>query len=269
LNGEATTPLANLRREYGADRLSFKKRRISMDLRGAVGIVTGASSGIGWATAELLSEAGANLVVTARSGDKLTQLVADLTSKAVAVAGDIAEASMPQKLVDAACEQFGKLDFVFNNAGIMNIGSIDEVDDESMASMVRVNCEAAVRMAYTALRKFKSQGHGDLINTSSILGMKVRPTVGVYAGTKYAIEAMSESLRMELSGTGIRVMVIEPGYTATHLQSHWSDEQQEMLKAMETPLQPTDIARAVKFMLEQPPHVIVPRLLMVPVDQQI
>ena len=185
------------------------------------------------------------------------------------MASDIADPESPRTLIDTAIDRFGKLDFVFNNAGIMNLGTIEEVDDDAMANMIRVNYEAAVRMAYVALRRFKSQGHGDLINTSSILGMKVRPKVGVYAGTKYAIEAMSESLRMELTGTGIRVMVIEPGYTATQLQSHWTEEQQQMLKAMETPLQPVDIARAVKFMLEQPPHVIVPRLLMVPVDQQI
>ena len=90
-----------------------------------------------------------------------------------------------------------------------------------MTSMIRVNFEAATRMAYAALRVFKKQRRGDLITTSSILGLKVRPTVGVYAGTKYAVEAPSESLRMELAGTGVRVMVIEPGYTATHLQEHW------------------------------------------------
>lgn len=232
--------------------LRSKKGGETMNLADSVGIITGASSGIGWATAQALSEAGARLVVTARSVQRLEQLVHELAGDAAAVAGDIASPGMPQQLIDAALDRFGKLDFVFNNAGIMHIGAIDEVDDERMAQMIRVNCEAAVRMAYAALRRFKSQGHGDLINTSSILGMKVRPGVGVYAGTKYAIEALSESLRMELAGTGIRVMVIEPGYTDTKLQSHWTDAQQEMLKAMK-PLSPEDIARAVKFMLEQPP----------------
>jgi NADP-dependent 3-hydroxy acid dehydrogenase YdfG len=238
-----------------------------MELNGSTGIITGASSGIGWATARLLSNAGARLVVTARNEQRLSELTDGLTGDAEVVAGDIADPELPRKLIDTATTRFGRLDFVFNNAGIMNIGAIEEVDDEAMARMIRVNCEAAVRMTYAALRCFKSQGHGDLINTSSILGMKVRPTVGVYAGTKYAIEAVSESLRMELAGTGIRVMVIEPGYTATKLQSHWTDTQQEMLKVMQHPLQADDIARAVKFMLEQPPHVIIPRLLMVPVDQ--
>lgn len=133
--------------------------------------------------------------------------------------------------------------------------------------MIRVNVEAATRMAYAAVRLFKEQGHGDLITTSSILGLKVRPSVGVYAGTKYAVEALSESLRMELAGSGVRVMVIEPGYTQTHLQEHWNDEQKEGLKAMSKPVQPVEIAGAVKFMLEQPPHVVIPRLLMVPAEQ--
>jgi NADP-dependent 3-hydroxy acid dehydrogenase YdfG len=240
-----------------------------MQLSGAVGIITGASSGIGWATAKTLSEAGAKLVLSARRGDLLEKLVNEVTGQAVAVEGDIVDAALPQKLINTAQDGFGQLDFVFNNAGIMNIGAVEDVDDDAMATMIRVNYEAAVRMSYAALRLFKRQGHGDLVTTSSILGMKVRPTVGVYAGTKYAVEAMTESLRMELAGTGVRVMVIEPGYTATKLQSHWTSEQKEMLKAITKPVQPEDIAGAVKFMLEQPDHVIIPRLLMVPAEQLI
>jgi NADP-dependent 3-hydroxy acid dehydrogenase YdfG len=240
-----------------------------MDLSGAVGIITGASSGIGWATSKLLSEAGAKLVVTARRAEELGRLVEECPGDAVAVDGNIADPAIPQKLVDTAVDRFGQLDFVFNNAGIMNIGPIDDFDDEAMTTMIRVNYEAAVRLAYAALKVFKAQGRGDLITTSSILGMKVRPTVGVYAGTKYAVEALTESLRLELAGTGVRAMVIEPGYTATHLQSHWDPAQKEMLKAMTHPVQPEDIARAVKFMLEQPDYVVIPRLLMVPVQQQL
>ncbi|MFO7902438.1 MAG: SDR family oxidoreductase [Planctomycetota bacterium] len=240
-----------------------------MDLSNAVGIVTGASSGIGWETCKTLSEAGARLVVSARSSEKLNQLVEQLPNQASAVSGDIVDPAMPRRLIEAATGGFGKLDFVFSNAGIMNIGSVDEVDDEAMTRMIRVNYEAAVRLAYAVLRVFKKQGHGDLITTSSILGMKVRPTVGVYAGTKYAVEALSESLRLEFAGTGVRVMVIEPGYTSTQLQSHWTEQQKEMLRKTSQPVQPADIARAVKFMIEQPGNVIIPRLLMVPMEQTI
>jgi len=240
-----------------------------MELSGAVGIITGASSGIGRATAKVLSEAGAKLVVTGRRKEVLDQLVNEVAGDAVAVAGDITDPDLPRTLIDTAVDRFGRLDFVFSNAGIMNIGSVDEVDDEAMTSMVRTNVEAVVRLGYAALKVFKAQGHGDLITTSSILGMKVRPTVGVYAGTKYAVEAMTESWRMELAGTGVRAMVIEPGYTLTELQSHWKPEQKKMIKSITQPVQPADIARAVKFMLEQPPYVIIPRLLMVPAEQTI
>jgi NADP-dependent 3-hydroxy acid dehydrogenase YdfG len=240
-----------------------------MELDSAVGIITGASSGIGWATAKLLSKAGARLVVTARRGEVLDRLVGEIEGEAVAVAGDITNPALPTALTNVATERFGRLDFVFSNAGIMNIGSVDEVEDDAMTSMIRVNYEAAVRMAYAAIKVFKPQGRGDLITTSSILGLKVRPTVGAYAGTKFAIEAFTDSLRMELAGTGVRLMVIEPGYTSTELQSHWKPEQKEMLKGITRPVQPDDIARAVQFMLEQPDYVVVPRLLMVPVDQML
>jgi len=240
-----------------------------MELSGAVGIITGASSGIGWATSKVLSEAGARLVVTARREEVLDRLVGELAGEAVAVAGDVTDPALPQTLIDRAVSTFGRLNFVFSNAGMMNIGTVDEISDDAMTSMIRTNVEGAVRLGYAAMKVFKSQGHGDLITTSSILGMKVRPTVGVYAGTKYAIEAMTESWRMELAGTGVRAMVIEPGYTLTDLQSHWKPEQKAMLKSITQPVQPADIARAVKFMLEQPPHVIIPRLLMVPAEQTI
>jgi len=240
-----------------------------MDLSGKVGIITGASSGIGWETAKMLSEAGARLIVSARSTEKLDRLVEQLPGEAAAVSADIVDPAIPQTLVHAATENFDGLDFVFSNAGIMSIGSVDEVDMEAMSRMIQVNYDAAVRLAYTVLRFFKKQGHGDLITTSSILGTKVRATVGVYAGTKYAVEAMTESLRLEFAGTGIRIMVIEPGYTATQLQSHWTEKQKDSLRAMTHPLDPADIARGVKFMLEQPENVIIPRMLMVPVQQQL
>ncbi|MEX0776247.1 MAG: SDR family oxidoreductase [Phycisphaeraceae bacterium] len=240
-----------------------------MQLKDKVAIITGASSGIGWATAKELSAAGMKLVLTARRAKQLEALEKELAGPCVAVDGDITDPQLPAVLLDTAQQRFGQVDVVFNNAGVMNIGTVDDADVEALASMIRTNVEAATRVAYAALRVFKKQGHGDLVNTSSVLGMKVRPGVGVYAGTKYAIEAMSEALRLELAGTGVRVMVIEPGYTATSLQSHWTSKQKEPLKGVEQPVQPEDIARAVKFMLEQPAHVLVARLLMVPAQQQL
>jgi len=207
------------------------------------------------------------LVISARRAAALQELVDQLDGRAVAVPGDIDDEHMPQKLIDTAVERFGRLDVVFNNAGIMNIGGIDKIAVDDMVKMIHVNVEAMTRLAYLALRHLKAQGSGYLINTSSILGTKVRPGVGAYAGTKYYVEALTEALRMELAGTGVCVTAVQPGYVRTELQQHWTDEQKEPLKNIDRPLAPEDIARAVKFMLEQPEHVAVPAILVTPADQ--
>ena len=236
-----------------------------MSLEGKVAIITGASSGIGKGVALQLGGAGMKLVLNGRRGDRLEELAGEL-SEAEPVSGDLTANSLPQSLVDAAVDRFGQLDVVFNNAGIMDTAPIDSADVERLCANVRVNLEAAVRMAYTALRHFKNQGSGYLITTSSILGTKVRPTAGVYAGSKYGVEALTEALRMEVAGSGVRVGCIEPGLVNTELQDHFEVHPRDML-GMEQPLEPEDIARCVRFMLEQPPHVSIPRLMVLPSEQ--
>jgi NADP-dependent 3-hydroxy acid dehydrogenase YdfG len=237
-----------------------------MQMYDKVAIITGASSGIGRATAHALSAAGMKLVLTARRGKELEKLAAELPGQSVCVDADIVEPGTAPLLVDTAVQRFGSCDVVFANAGIMNIGSIEDADIDALCDMVRVNIDAVVRVAYAALPQMKKQGRGDLIITSSILGQKTRPTVGVYSGTKYAVEAMTESLRMEMAGTGVRVMTIEPGFTTTDLQSHWTRQQREPLKAIPRPLRPEDIARSVRFMISQPDHVTIPKMLVMPAD---
>jgi NADP-dependent 3-hydroxy acid dehydrogenase YdfG len=227
-------------------------------------IITGASSGIGEATARLLDAAGMKFVLTARRQSELERVAATLNHAAV-VPGDITDAAMPRKLLDTALETFGRLDAVFNNAGVMNIGSVDEADIDALCTMVRLNVEAVVRISYTVLRHFKKQGNGFLVNTSSLAGLKTFPHVGVYNGTKFAVEAMTDALRMELAGSGVRVSVIEPGRTATHLFDHWREDQK--FDPKEGMLEAADIARCVKFILEQPEEVLIPRMLVVPARQ--
>lgn len=234
-------------------------------LEGQVAVITGASSGIGRGVAHELDAAGMRLVLTARRANRLESLADELESVAVVV-GDVTHEDMPRRLIDAALESFGRCDVVLNNAGIMDTGPIDSVDVDRLCCNVRVNFEAAVRIAYAALRQFKAQGSGYLINTSSILGTKVRPTAGVYAGTKYGIEALTEALRIEVAGTGIRVGCIEPGLVMTELQDHFEVHPRDML-GIERPLEPADIARVVRFMLEQPPHVVIPRIMVLPSEQ--
>jgi len=236
-----------------------------MNLDDQVAIITGASSGIGRGVALELDRAGMKLVLNARRADRLEELAGEL-GDAEAVAGDLTDLSLPENLVAAAVDRFGKLDVVFNNAGIMDTSPIDTADIERLCANARVNFEAAVRMAYTALKHFKIQGSGYLITTSSILGTKVRPTAGVYAGSKYGVEALTEALRMEVAGSGVRVGCIEPGLVNTELQDHFEVHPRDMLD-MKQPLEPEDIARCVRFMLEQPPHVSIPRMMVLPSEQ--
>ena len=238
-----------------------------MDLKDKVAIITGASSGIGRAVARNLNEAGVKFILTGRREDRLTALKDELEHAAV-LTGDISQEGMPQRLLANALDTFGRCDIVFNNAGIIKAGSIDEIDIEDMCYMVRVNVEAAFRMAYVAVKHFKSNGSGYLLNTSSVLGTKVRPTAGAYAGTKFAIEALTEALRLELAKTNIGVSCIEPGLVQTDLHREWPVPPAQSLN-IPRPLQPEDIARVVRFILEQPDHVRLPRILAVPSDQEL
>ncbi len=237
-----------------------------MELKGKVAVITGASSGIGEGTARELADAGMKLVLTARRKQLLDEIAAQLNTETVTISGDITDESLPQKLIDTAMDKFGSCDVVFNNAGVMIVGSAEDIDLEAVCRMVRINVEAVYRLAIIAMRHMVSKGGGYLINTSSILGMKVRQTTGAYAGTKYAVEALTEDLRMQAAGTGVRVCALEPGLVETHLQDHFPVHPKDMLdiKAL---VQPADIGRAIRFMLEQPDHVAIPRILVMPTDQ--
>lgn len=231
-----------------------------------VAVVTGASSGIGLAIAKELHARGFRLVLTARREEHLARIRADL--RATALTGDVTDPALPQRLLDLALSTYGRCDVMVNNAGIIEVGPIASVDIEKICAMVRVNVEAAYRVAYTFVRHFLKQGHGHLINMSSVLGTKVRPTAGAYAGTKYAIEALSEALRMEVAGTPVSIACIEPGLVMTNLHRDWPIHPSESMD-IPHPLQPEDIARCVGFILSQPDHVKIPRLMILPGEHQV
>lgn len=238
-----------------------------VELAGQVAIVTGATSGIGDAIARALDARGVRLVLTGRRADRLDALAAELAA-ARTVAGDITDPALPGRLVEAALETHGRLDIACNNAGLLAFGTIEEIDLERMATMVRVNVEAAYRFAYTVLRHFKAENRGHLVNTSSVAGTKVRPTIGAYAGTKHAIEALAHGLRIELAETDVRISNVQPGLVATDIFAHMpADEHPGRQQGIDQPLQPEDVARAVVFMLEQPAHVSIPALMLKPTHQ--
>jgi NADP-dependent 3-hydroxy acid dehydrogenase YdfG len=207
------------------------------------------------------------LVINARRKERLERLADELGGTEI-LAGDIVEPSMSQALIDRAVDTFGRCDVVVNNAGFGEINPIAKIDINRVSEMVRVNVEAAFRLAHLAVRHCLDQGEGHLVNISSVLGTKVRPTTGAYAGTKFAVEALSESLRQEVAGTEVQVSCVEPGIVLTEFHDHWEVHPTKSLN-VPNPLQPEDIARCVRFVLEQPKHVSIARILVLPSDHAI
>jgi NADP-dependent 3-hydroxy acid dehydrogenase YdfG len=232
-------------------------------IAGKVAVITGATGGIGTAIAKSLSKAGYALVLNAPSNEKLNFLATQLEGPCVVVAGNLRVESIPQTLLAAAIQNFGRCDVCFNNSGLVEAGTIETIDIERICNMVRVNVEGAFRTAYTFLQYFVQQGYGHLVNTSSVLGKKVRPTVGAYAATKYAIEALSEALRLELSKSDVHISCIEPGLVRTGLHDRWEVPPGELLGIPE-PQEPDDIARQVLFILEQSAPMPIPQMMLMP-----
>ena len=236
------------------------------DLRYQVAVVTGASSGIGLGIARELHAMGLKLILTARNPELLPPICAELG--AGMLLADITEPSVPKRLLDLALERFGRCDVLVNNAGTIEVGPIASIDIDRVCDMVRVNVESAYRVAYTFIRQFAAQGSGHLLNVSSVMGTKVRATAGAYSGTKFALEALSEALRMEVAGTGVAVSCIEPGIVATDLHRDWPVHPTVGMN-IPHPLSPADVARSVRFVLTQPQHVRIARLMILPGEHQI
>ncbi|MAT49812.1 MAG: oxidoreductase [Porticoccaceae bacterium] len=231
-----------------------------MDLNNKVAVVTGASAGIGEAIAKALSSAGAKLILTARREDRLQALQNSLPTESAVLAGDIADPAIADQLLDLAKEKFGRADILINNAGFLSTNPIDMIDLDLMTQMIRVNLEAVVRLSYVFGREFKAQGEGAIINVSSIGGSLTVPTWGVYCAVKAAVETFSQSLRIELGSSGVKVGIVAPGSTKTEIfevqKAHGENPVEQEIDYLEA----DDIANAVKFMLEQPNRANVSRL---------
>jgi len=231
-----------------------------------VAVITGASSGIGAAVTRNLASLGVKSIITARREEKLEKLATE--TGALPVAGDIRDADLPQHLLETALHSFGRCDILINNAGLMHIGTVQDLGLDQIHEMVSINIDAAFRLAYVFARHFTKQQSGYVVNISSILGTKVRATTGPYAGTKYAIEALTEALRLELAGSGVRITAVEPGLVMTELHDHWKQHPRDV-QGIKAPLIPEDIAQVISFLLRQPPHVSIPRVMVLPSEQVI
>ena len=216
---------------------------------GRVAVITGATGGVGAAVARTLSRAGYSLVLTAPSMEKLSVLAAQLKGPCTVIEGNLSDESLPETLLYAALDRFGRCDICFNNGALFEAGIIETVDIERLSSMVRVNVEGSFRVAYVFVKHFVSEGSGHLVNVSSVLGSSVRPTP--YAATQRAIEALSDALAAELGDSEVLVSCIRPGLVKTGMHHRW-EIAREGAQGTGYPLEPEDFARMVLFILEQP-----------------
>lgn len=216
---------------------------------GRVAVITGATGGGGAAVARALSQAGYSLVLTAPSMEKLSALAAQLRGPCTVIEGSLGDESLPETLLFAALDRFGRCDVCFNNGALFEAGIIETVDIERLSSMVRVNVEGSFRLAYVFLKHFVSEGAGHLVNISSAMGRSSRPTA--YAATQRAIEVLSDALAAELDDSPVLVSCIRPGLVKTGLRHRW-EIAPESAAGTGSPLEPEDFARMVLFILEQP-----------------
>lgn len=242
-------------------------------IAGKVVAITGASSGIGEATARLLGARGARLALGARRTDRLDRLAEELGGDGVEVltrATDVTRRADLDALVAAAVERFGRLDVLVGNAGISKIGPVENGDVAGWASMLEVNVLGVLHGIAAATPVFRRQGRGHVVTTVSTAGLKIVPEMGVYAGTKNAVRTIMEALRQESTDGVIRTTSISPGYVRTELGDSIDDpglaaQIRETMAAYG--LDPAAVARAIAFAVEQPHDVEIGDLTIRPTVQ--
>jgi NADP-dependent 3-hydroxy acid dehydrogenase YdfG len=243
------------------------------DIEDKVVAITGASSGIGAATAALLAARGAKIALGARDREghlkEITAQILQTGGKAAYIQMDVSRRADHLKLVQLAIECFGKLDVFINCAGIAPISRFDELCVEDWDQMIDVNLKGTLYGIAAALPVFRKQNFGHFINIISTAGIQIVPTMGVYAGTKNAVRTITEALRQE-SGPNLRVTGISPGYVKTNLADSMTSEELKLQTAArmnEIAILPEDVARAVAFAIEQPSHVDIGDIVIRPTAQ--
>ena len=249
-------------------------------LENTVALVTGASSGIGQATACGLAAQGAAVALVARRADRLKALageIADAGGTALPIEADVGERERAEAAVARTVEEFGRLDVLINNAGVMLLGPIAAAPTEEWERMIEVNLLGLMYTARAALPHLLEAAEkgprqvADLVNISSVAGRIARKGSGVYNATKFGVGAFSESLRQEVTKRHVRVSLVEPGAVATELQGHNRPEIREQIESRFTDmdvLQSEDIADAIAYTVTRPRHVAVNEILIRPTEQE-
>jgi NADP-dependent 3-hydroxy acid dehydrogenase YdfG len=247
-------------------------RPLTRDLTGEVAIVTGASSGIGAATARALADEGMSVALAARRAERLEALAADIEDgpgEALVVPTDVTDRAAVDALIEETVDAFGGLDVFVNNAGVMLLQAVADADPDDWEAMVDVNLSGLMYASKAALPHLR--GGGDLVQVSSVAGRTTSETAAGYNATKWGVNGFTDALRKEETENGVRTTLIEPGAVETELQEHIPDEEVQRrvegwVESMDA-LQPADIAAGVCYAVGQPRHVSVNELMIRPTDQ--
>lgn len=244
-------------------------------LVGRVALITGASSGIGAATALALAGEGAHIILVARRQDRLQELAAKINAdgqKASYITADITNDNDVKRIFIEIAQAHGRLDILINNAGIMLLSPVRDADPQDWRKMIELNLFGLMLMTQSALPLMKQDGTGHIVNVASVAGRVANPGSSGYAATKFGVVGFSEALRREIYKENIRVTVVESGIVATELVTHITHPEmkagvQSRLDTTET-LQPEDIAAAILYAVTQPSRVNVNEILVRPTSQE-
>jgi NADP-dependent 3-hydroxy acid dehydrogenase YdfG len=244
-------------------------------MKDKVVIITGASSGMGEAAAKHLSNLGATVVLGARRTDRIDKLAKEINDnggKALAVAVDVTQRDQVKKLVDAAVEQYGRVDVLINNAGIMPLSLMESLHVDEWDKMIDVNLKGVLNGIAAVLPYMKEQKSGQIINTASVAGHKVFSGSAVYSATKFAVRALTEGLRMEVKPYNIRTTIVCPGAVKTELLEHITDvgvrqANEEYVGAVG--ISPDSFARVVAIAISQPEDVDINEIIFRPTSQEL
>ena len=249
-------------------------------LEGTVALITGASSGIGEASARALASQGAKVALAARRLERMERLAAEIGGHghtALAIEADLADQPQAIAAVDRTVDELGRLDIVVNNAGVMLLGPIENAPTEEWDRMIDLNLKGLINTTHAALPHLlaaaenSARGCADMVNVSSVAGRVARAGSGVYNLTKHGVGAFSESFRQEFADRKVRTIVIEPGAVETELTDHLRDGVKEQVRGrfagMEI-LQADDIADAITYAVTRPSHVSLNEILIRPTEQR-
>ncbi|MCL7490791.1 SDR family oxidoreductase [Streptomyces sp. MCA2] len=246
-------------------------------LSGSVALVTGASSGIGEATALALAREGCSLALVARRTERLerlTEAIGEQGGSAFALPADLGDVTQARRVVEETVNRCGRLDVLVNNAGLGVRGSVEDSDPENWDRMIDLNLRALLRMSHAALPHLLRAAHegprgvADLVNVSSVAGRVPRKDNSVYSATKHAVCSFSEALRQEVTGRQVRVGLVEPGMTSTELTRAPSQAASAHGMPPEAWLAVEDVARSIVFMVTQPAHVAINEIAVRPTAQE-